>query len=93
MLRYIPTPSDANEVRPATCANWLKSEAMIASKLFIEMAAKIPEGNVSALQAPTAHMEVLMRQITALEYISRLFGDQQDDACSASKLKRQIFST
>jgi len=58
----------------------MKTEVMITSDHFMELAARIPKGDVSALQALTTHMKELMRQITALEVISRLFGDQQDSA-------------
>ena len=58
----------------------MKTEVMITSDHFMEMVAKIPEGDVSALKALTADMKVLMSQITALEVISRFFGDQQEGA-------------
>ena len=62
----------------------MKTEVMITSDHFMELAARIPKGDASALRALTAHMKTLMSQITALEVISRLFGDQQDGATRLS---------
>ena len=62
----------------------MKVEVMVTSDHFMKLAALIPKGDVSALQMLTTHMKVLMRQITALEVISRLFGDEQDGALRRS---------
>jgi len=62
----------------------MKTEVMITSDHFMELAARIPKGDASALRVLTTHMKVLMRQITALEVISRLFGDEQDSASRRS---------